>query len=649
MIVFKKGQIIWRQDIEWEVIRAENKAFLIEHRTTGKREEVGPLTLMQEYVDRKLKIGQDKLEQLATSAKKSTSEFRPVGSEAARIETLRRLDYLTRLEREGAFGGDQRHLRAMILKVSEARGEARPPHQTTVYRWRRKYQMTQRCVRSLIARFDARGGKGGSRLDANVEALIHEKIETIFLAAKTGSAEDVLNAVCLEVDRINQTRVESEQLKPPGLRTVQRRLSSLYAYELAVARYGEREAERRFAMNLGSRPVSRILELVEIDHSPIDCMVVDENRVVIGRPWITVVLDRFSRCVLGFHLSLAGHGTEAVFEALQTAILPKTYLQTRYADLNLEWDCFGWPERVLMDNGTEFHADAVVNALLDIGVIGEYSESGEPNDKPHVERFLKTLNYSFIHRLPGTTLAKVHMRIGFKAEDDACLTLEELDRMIHVWICLKYHQRPHAGLHGQTPSAVWRRSAEQFPQLLKMNADELEIAFCQSGTSAVQNDGIDLNTFKFVSDELLELRRMLPVKARVDVKWPARDAGHIWVWNSVEKRYLLVLNKDKSLAGLTVEQAKRVKKALREDDNGYRASAATADEINRGMAKEAMNDKNLKTRRKGAKQANMTSVDSRGTKRPSRARPDPAPAQAQHAPMNDLDFEVEVPVAESAP
>jgi putative transposase len=629
MIFFKKGQVIWRDDIEWEVVRASNDEVLIEHRTTGVREQAKPMSLLLEYVGHRLKVAQDKHQHLSTSTQAPASQAPIMLSEAARIETMRRLDYITRLEREGAFGGSHKHLREQILKVSVERGEQRAPHYTTVYRWHRRFVHALRQVNGVLARFDSRGGKDGSRLDPVVEGIIHDKIETVFLAAKTGSAEEVLNAVCLEINRLNQLRVQSEQLKGPGLRTIQRRLASLYAYELAVARFGEREAERRFAKNLGARPVSRILEIVEIDHSPIDCLVVNEDRVVIGRPWITVVLDRSSRCVLGFHLSLAGHGTEAVFETLRTAMLPKEHLTTRYADLGLEWGCFGWPERVVMDNGREFHADAVVQALLDVGVIGEYSASKDPNDKPHVERFLKTLNYTFIHRLPGTTLAKVHQRIGFKAEDEACLTLEELDRMIHTWICQSYHLRPHGGLSDQAPIAVWQRSAEQFPPQLKMNASDLEIAFCQSTTSAVQNDGIDLNTFKYVSAELLNLRRMLPVKARVDVKWPTHDAGHLWVWHDLDKRYLRVPNKDESLVGLTVEQAKSAKKELAKPHSSYRAVAATAGEVVRGMSEAAMEDKKLKVRRKAAKDRNMTSKDARGTK---------VPVERAQSPAGDADF-----------
>ena len=476
-----------------------------------------------------------------------------------------------------------------------------------MYRWRRRFLKARGDIRAVFCEFDKQGGKNKGRLQPEVEAIIHEKLEALVLGRRRWSAEEVHVAVLLAIQLANTTRVETEWLPAPGLRTIQRRIGSLYAFELAVARYGEREAQRRFANHLGARQVSRILEIVEMDHSPLDILVTDASRVVIGRPTITVLLDRFSRCCLGYHISLAGHGVPAVFAAIRHALLPKTYLQTRYADLHLEWIFYGWPTTILMDNGREFHAEAVADALTNIGVIVEFARSREPNDKPHVERFLKTLNYSFIHRLPGTTLAKVHQRIGFKAEEEACITLEELDRMVHVWICDVYHLRKHGGLDERTPLAVWNESAQAFPPELKLNAQDLDIEFAQFATPALQHYGIDLNTFVYVSTRLLALRRLLPENPKVDVKWPSDDAGHIQVWDPIEQEYFQVPNKEEDYQGLTVEQAKAVKKLKANGEPSYIRTQAEGSQMVYDMVANALADKKLKNRRKGARFGNMTS------------------------------------------
>lgn len=49
----------------------------------------------------------------------------------------------------------------------------------------------------------------------------------------------------------------------------------------------------------------RPLEVVQIDHTRADVIVVDEqSREAIGRPWLTLAVDVLTRIVTGFHLSL---------------------------------------------------------------------------------------------------------------------------------------------------------------------------------------------------------------------------------------------------------------------------------------------------------------------------------------------------------
>jgi putative transposase len=610
---FIKDQSLWINDVEMRMVRQiGTDEVQLEKLTSGEITTHKTFNLLGQYVRGELLTAAQRRHMKSMGEKKPRPPARMDRmSPPARSKSRRKMDILIRLNNRGSFQKSRKELDEDLKVVAAARGESGAPHVSTVYRWHNEYLRAQCDVRAIFYKFDRQGGKGQPRLHPEVEGIILEKIETIFLARKRSSASEVHNAVVLEIQKRNNAKIKSEWLAEPGLRTIQRRLAELYAFDLAVARFGIKEAERRFAHHLGARAVTRVLELVEIDHSPIDALVTDENGIVIGRPTITVVLDRRSRCVLGYHLSLAGHGTQAVFAALRHALLPKTYLKERYADLELEWECFGWFECLLMDNGREFHAEAIIDALMNLSIATEFARSRTPNDKPYVERFLRTLNYGFIHRLPGTTLAKVHQRIGFKAEEEACLTLAELDRLIHVWICQVYHVRPHAGLDGRAPMAVWKEGAAAHPPQLKANSEDLDIEFSQCDSSAIQHYGIDLNTFVYRSPRLLTLRRMLPEGARVDVKWPAHAAAHIYVWDPMNEEYFKVENKDSQYASLTVEQAKAAKKAKASADPSSQLAIAAGEAVAREMAATALSEKSLKKRRKGARFANMTSEASR--------------------------------------
>ncbi|WP_423377908.1 Mu transposase C-terminal domain-containing protein [Burkholderia sp. LMG 32019] len=608
MANFIKDQIIFRGEGSFRIVRVQGDIAHLENTVTGAFSSHREDELLEEYLRGYLRTANSKQYQRPpkrTTFRSALEASTPAG-EVGDLETRRRINYLAMLDRMDAFAGRRSELRKAIRKVSVDLADPKPPHETTIYRWRRRFRIAKFDIRVLFDRAEHRGGKAKSRLDPIVEGIIQEKIETAFLNSKTGTAEEVHNAVFLEIQRQNTLRIETEWLKVPGLRTVQRRIHDIAAYDRDAARFGIREARRRFADQHHARRVSRILEIVEIDHSPIDLLYADANGNAIDRPMFTVVIDRFSRCVLGFCISSAGHGVHAVFEALRHAMMPKTYLRERFPELNLEWPCHGWPERLLMDNGREMHAEAVVDAMNNLGVVCEYAASRDPNDKPFVERFLKTFNYSFIHKLPGTTLAKIHQRIGFKAEDEACITFTKLIEMVHIWITQVYHHRPHKGLDGRAPIDVWKESAATHPPLLKCNADDLSIELGEHAECALQHYGIDLNSFRYTSPELLALRGMMPAKSKVHVKAPYENAGVIYVWDPIENQYLRAINTDDRYDNLTVEQAKTLKSQYKSSD-AHRRTRANGEETIREMSNDAMRSKTLKERKRGARQAHTTS------------------------------------------
>lgn len=614
MAPLRKDQIVLLHEVQHKIISSTAGGdTLMENLATGERTTHKTFNLLNAYVDGNLLTSFDSKPTAPGNSSRKRKPARMDGmSTAARTETRRRIDYLVKLEARGAFGCKRVDLQRHLSEIALLRGESRPPHESTIFRWRRKYLEAHNDVRAIFARFDKQGGKGLGRLEPEVERIVYECIDRIVLGQKTFSAEEVRDAVVAEVELRNSKRPASEQLRVPSLRTVQRRIASLWAYELAVAKFGKREAERRYSLMKGSRLVNRILEIVEIDHSPIDALVTESDRQqATARPTITVVLERKSRCLLGYHLSAAGHGVTAVFEAIRHALLPKTYLSTKYADLQLEWPCYGWPERIVMDNGREFHADAVADALHALNILAEFAASREPNDKACVERFLRTLNYGLIHKLPGTTLAKVHQRIGFKSEDEVALTLEELDRIIHVWVCDIYHKRPHAGLDGRAPIDVWLEGAAANPPQLKLNKQDLDIELGEIASSAVQHYGIDLNTFVYRSNRLLTLRRMLPQGQKVAVKWSKNDVGYVWVWDEIQTEYMKVPNSEEEYFGLTLEQAKAARRAKAAGDADHQPVRSAAGVVIREMVDDALADKKLKSRKRGSRLGNRTSKESR--------------------------------------
>ena len=604
---FHPGKTIYLHDAPYQVQGHTDDAQLLIRNAESGSVIVKPINEMLEmYLAGTLKVTGTRVTRYAPTSRTADAIRVDTMSNCARQHTDRKIAYSLALRSRLEARIPTTKLRAEIAKIAASRNESSSPHVSTIYRWWKEFREADTA--GLLSKIGIRGGARKSRLLGEVEAIIQDTVSEALERAHTWSAEDILDQIRHVIELRNRTRVTSEHLAPPCLRTIQRRLAELPQFDVAVAKYGVREAERRYA-DLGvARKVSRILQLVEIDHTPLDLLLVDAEGRVIGRPILTLVLDRFSRCVLGFHISLDGHGTHSVFSALRHALLPKNYLKEgKYAELQLEWDCYGWFEQIVMDNGREFHAQATVDALLNLGIVGEFAGSKQPNDKPHVERLLKTINYSFVHRLPGTTLAKQHLRIGFKSEDEAALTIEDIDLALHVWILKKYHRRPNKGLKGKAPYQVWEMSAQAFPPQLKCNVDDVDVEFSQRTDCAVQKYGINLNNYRYTSGDLSALWTLLPRNARVEVKWPWRDVGKIFVWDPIEKRFITAFNTDVDFDGLNFAQAKAVGIKRSKDKYEDQVIRAHAGAQLLDIANSASNGKKLKTRRKGARLSGTSS------------------------------------------
>jgi len=96
------------------------------------------------------------------------------------------------------------------------------------------------------------------------------------------------------------------------------------------------------------------LERVECDHTMLDLMIVDtETRLPLGRPWLTVTLDVYSRIVHGIYLSFYHPSYPSVMYCLRHAINPKDYVRNHYPEIKNDWPVHGLPELLVVDKGTD--------------------------------------------------------------------------------------------------------------------------------------------------------------------------------------------------------------------------------------------------------------------------------------------------------
>ena len=109
---------------------------------------------------------------------------------------------------------------------------------------------------------------------------------------------------------------------------------------LKATRRREGQDASRSLQGVGGEPpaVTAPLEQVQIDHTVIDLIVVDErDRQPIGRPYLTIAIDVFTRCVLGMVVTLEAPSSVSVGLCLVHVACDK---RPRLEGLNIEME---WP------------------------------------------------------------------------------------------------------------------------------------------------------------------------------------------------------------------------------------------------------------------------------------------------------------------
>jgi putative transposase len=171
------------------------------------------------------------------------------------------------------------------------------------------------------------GGKGKGRLSADLEAIIKTTIQEEYLTPQKRTAQRIIDEVRRRCYRAN--------LQPPADNTVRSRLQALRADDTLRCREGASRARQKFAPVPGTfPPPSWPLAVAQIDHTPVDLIVVDEQyRRPIGRPYLTLAIDVYSRCIPGFCLSLEAPSAVSVGLCLAHAVLDKeTWLAQRHLE-----------------------------------------------------------------------------------------------------------------------------------------------------------------------------------------------------------------------------------------------------------------------------------------------------------------------------
>lgn len=232
----------------------------------------------------------------------------------------------------------------------------------------------------------------------------------------------------------------------------------------------------------------------EFDSTPVDAMLVD------GRHSIIAVIDVFTRRVR--LLVAKTSSSEGI-----CLLLRKTLMA---------WGTLNDNGVMRTDNGSDYVSQRVMSICTLLGMNVSRSNAYSGWEKPHIERFFRTLSHGLIELLPsyiGHCVADRQViearksfaqRLEEKRKPDAEKEIFELAMTaceLQSWLDARYHNRKHGSL-GMTPNEKYGHARYQRRAIPDESA--LDLLLNHIGEATVSKGFIKAGGLKYTAPELLE-------------------------------------------------------------------------------------------------------------------------------------------------
>lgn len=301
---------------------------------------------------------------------------------------------------------------------------------------------------------------------------------------------------------IKKRRLDLRILAREGRKAAYRETEFYWSIDQSTPRHGERP-----------------FEVGHIDHTEVDVELVDEETGEnLGRPWLTVLLDAFTRMILAFFLTFDPPSYRSCMCVIRECV-------RRYGRI---------PKTIVTDRGSEFESTYYEALLARL----ESHKKSRPASKSRfgsvIERFFGTANETFIHNLAGNSQALQRPRSMSPSHDPrklAVWTLAALNDLFEEYVEDHYGNWRHTTL-GVSPKEAMARSLAtaggRAHLLIPFNAEFrfLCLPSTNKGTVRVHpGRGINVNRIDYWHPAFRDLGDVKTLPVRYD----AFDVSHAYV------------------------------------------------------------------------------------------------------------------------
>ncbi|ART78113.1 hypothetical protein B4U37_19635 [Sutcliffiella horikoshii] len=417
-----------------------------------------------------------------------------------------------------------------------------------------------------------------TRLKSEYIPIIKEVFEKDFLNLHKKSKKKIIDVITIKCVQNN--------LEPLKEITLYKMFDRIPKKLTDTFRYGAKVSEQYLDVNRGYANEEALypFHIVEIDHTKLDLDILDNIGNVVGRPWVTLGIDLYTRMVWCMHISFEPPSANKVRKAVEQGVLIKNS-RGRYGTLK-EWESFGIPKNIVLDNGVEFdnaETKRIINEVLKSNV--RYRPIATPRYGGTIERLFKTLNSKLIHQLKGTRKSNINDLGEYDAEKEAMLTLDDINEILTRFITDIYHYEEHKGLplESNTPMVRYYEGLKLsgFPDFIEeQNIEEFKIDLLPKALKPYTRDGVRLGNVLYRDSSLSYLINKREVK--YIVKYDIDDISYIYLKLPDSAQYIKIYasNPDSEvLKGINKFSYKLMRNILKEEGRQKRLQIISEQEI----------------------------------------------------------------------
>jgi putative transposase len=244
----------------------------------------------------------------------------------------------------------------------------------------------------------------------------------------------------------------------------------------------------------------------QADHTELD-IVLKDGRGRPEKPWLTVILDDYSRAVAGYALFFGSPSAIQTALALHQAIWRKG---------RPGWQVCGIPGILYSDHGSDFTSRHLEQVAADLKIQLINSGVGRPRGRGKIERFFESVSQVLLPRLPGYAPAGT--------TPNAKLTLAEMTTELERFLIDEYHNEPHTTT-GFKPQERWVSGG--FLPRMPESLEQLDLLLLTvPKTRRVHPDGIRFSGLRYIDPTLAAY-----VGEEVLLRYDPRDIAEVRVFH----------------------------------------------------------------------------------------------------------------------